>query len=249
MTAPDLPGTAPPLHVLSAGAARGLVTALEPSFAAAHGVRFVAGFGAVGTIRDQLLAGSPCDVLILTEALLRDLAADGWIDGASIRPIGRVATGIAMRAGDPPAPAGALADADGLRRLLAGADALYTPDTRQSTAGRHFLALLERLGLRDTLAPRLREHPNGAIAMAEMARGGDAAPLGCTQVTEILYTPGVSLLGRLPEPHGLETPYAIARATAKGGARDAVAGVADAFVATASGPASRALRTGGGFDA
>ena len=41
--------------------------------------------------------------------------------------------------------------------------------------------------------------------MAAMAKAGDPNAVGCTQVTEIIITPGVTLTGLLPPPHELST--------------------------------------------
>ena len=57
------------LHLISGGAAQGLVAAVGDGFAAEHGVTPVGTFGAVGLMKDKLLAGAPCDVVILTAAL------------------------------------------------------------------------------------------------------------------------------------------------------------------------------------
>jgi molybdate transport system substrate-binding protein len=84
---------------------------------------------------------------------------------------------------------------------------VYFPDPQKATAGIHFVKVLERLGLRESLADRLRPYPNGATAMREMAAHALEGAVGCTQVTEILYTPGVSLLDVLPESLGLSTVY------------------------------------------
>ena len=46
-----------------------------------------------------------------------------------------------------------------------------------------------------------------ATAMRELAAAKGARPIGCTQVTEILNTPGVTLVGPLPEGCALATIY------------------------------------------
>ncbi|HXE89190.1 MAG TPA: substrate-binding domain-containing protein, partial [Hyphomicrobiaceae bacterium] len=65
------------LVVLSGGAAEGLVAALAPSFEAEAGCEIDGTFGAVGAMRDRLLAGAPADVLILSRALIDELARQG----------------------------------------------------------------------------------------------------------------------------------------------------------------------------
>ncbi len=121
------------LELLSGGAAQGLVGALEPQFKAATGCDIAGTFGAVGAMRDKLLAGARADLLILTRPLIAELAGTGHVMAGSARDIGVVQTGIAVRAGD---PVPAIGDAVELRSALLGADAIYFPDPRLAD-GRH----------------------------------------------------------------------------------------------------------------
>ena len=82
---------------------------------------------------------------------------------------------------------------------MLAADVIYFPDPKQATAGIHFAKVLERLGIAHDVAARLQPHPNGATAMRELSQSRDARPIVCTQVTEILATPGVTLVGPLPK--------------------------------------------------
>jgi len=56
------------LQLLSGGAAQGIVGAIEEDFRLATAARVQGTFGAVGAMRDKLLAGAPCDAIILTAA-------------------------------------------------------------------------------------------------------------------------------------------------------------------------------------
>jgi len=103
------------LHLLSAGAAKGLVEALAPAFEADAGVRIAATFDAAGTIRDAFTGGAPCDVVILPAPMQHALAAAGRVDAASIAALGAVATGVAVANGD---PLPAIGDAHALRAAL-----------------------------------------------------------------------------------------------------------------------------------
>jgi molybdate transport system substrate-binding protein len=228
-----------PLHLLSAGAAKGLIGAVAPAFEADTGTRIVATFDAAGAIRDAFTAGAACDVLILPLDMLQSLAAKRRVDGASIVSLGSVPTGVAVASGDPLPSVGTEHD---LRAALAGASALYCPDLARSTAGLHFDGVLRALGIRDAVESRLRAFANGARAMAALAADAGHGALGCTQVTEILYTAGVALVAPLPPPFELATDYSIAVAC------DAtLASLARAFVSRASGADSEALRRAGGF--
>ncbi|ARP83122.1 molybdate ABC transporter substrate-binding protein [Bordetella genomosp. 8] len=195
------------LNLFSGGAAKAVVTGLQAEFEQRHGGTLAASFGAVGTMRDKLLAGEPCDVIILSDALIKELEKQGHVVAGSARPLGRVETGVAVRTGTPPV---GVADGAALKGTLAAARGLYVPHLKQSTAGQHIADVLRRLGLDQVLADRIHEYPNGAVAMGELAKTTGDNMVGCTQVTEILYTPGVTLVGELPKEYGLSTVYTAA---------------------------------------
>jgi molybdate transport system substrate-binding protein len=173
------------LHVLSAGAAQGIVGAVQGAFAGATGSAVRASFGAVGAIKAKVRAGTSV-------------------------ALGRVRTGVAVRERDARPE---VATADGLRRTLRAASGIYVPDTQQSTAGRHVANVLSSLGISDEVADRLRIFPNGAAAMRELAAATDERVVGITQVTEINNTPGVALVGVLPAELELATVYSAAIST------------------------------------
>jgi len=228
------------LHVLCAGAAKGLVVALAPALQTATGAILHAEFGAVGAIRDKLLSGAPCDVIIVTAAMQDALLREGRVMPDSVALLGRVRTGIAVRAGEKRPD---IADCDALRESFDQARGLYVPDPERSTAGRHFLEVLRALDIHDTAIGRLRVFPSGAVAMRELAQANEPGLIGCTQVTEINYTPGVELVGSLPAEFELVTAYSTAvSATAR------EPGIARHFAQLLVGPESREVRIKGGFE-
>lgn len=195
----------PAVHLLSAGAAKGLVLAAQSAFERDCGTALHASFGAVGAMREQFAAGVPCDAIVLTRALIDALVAAGAVDAASVRDLGWVHTGIAVPKAASAAP---VSDVSQLRGLLHGARTIYLPDPERATAGIHAMRVLRALG--EDPNARVRAYPHGAAAMAAMAQAADDSAIGITQVSEILYTPGVRLLGVLPPPHQLATLYSAA---------------------------------------
>jgi molybdate transport system substrate-binding protein len=161
----------------------------------------------VGAMRARILAGEPADVAILTRALIAELARDGHVSATSAADVGTVDTAVAVRRGDAPPPLG---DPARLRTALLAADAIHFPDPQQATAGIHFAKVLRGLDIWDTVADRLRPAANGATAMRELAASMGRNPIGCTQATEILATPGIVLAGPLPEGCALATVYTAA---------------------------------------
>ena len=228
------------IRVLSGGAAQALVGQLRERFAAETGCAIEASFGAVGAMKDKLLAGEACDVLILTESLITQLTTEAQVVAGSARPLGVVKTGIALKDGAAPV---AVDSPQALKAALLAASGVYFPDPHKATAGIHFMKVLRSLGLEEALAGRLHPFPNGAAAMGEMARAPGDQVIGCTQVTEILFAPGVQLVGLLPKEFELATVY-----TAAVCSRAANPGPAAALVALLAGTNAAAIRAEVGFE-
>jgi molybdate transport system substrate-binding protein len=206
------------LNILSGGAAQGLVASLAPKFKTLTGLDIAGEFGAVGAMADKLRSGTSADIVVLTAAMIADLAKENLVAGDSISDIGLVETAIAVRAGDPLVRVNDAAD---LRDALRAADAIFVPDTKASTAGIHVAKVLQQLGIAEEVTARLKIFPNGATAMRHLAETDAIRPIGCTQSTEILNTTGVVLSGSLPPGCELATIYTAAVATRAANIRQA----------------------------
>ena len=228
------------IPTLCAGASQGLVTAMAMQLAAALGAETIGRFGAVGAMKDAFLTGEPCDLMILTDAMIRSMIADGQLRAEGAAPLGKVRTGVAVPAGQPVPD---VSTDDSLAAALNNASSIWIPDTVRSTAGIHVRKVLAQLGLEAALAGRLREFPNGATAMRAMADSGDPGALGCTQISEILFTRGVSLVGALPARFELATVYTAAVST-----RAANPELAAQAIALLVAPSSADLRRTCGFE-
>jgi molybdate transport system substrate-binding protein len=206
------------LNILSGGAAHGLVASVTPDFKARTGLDIEGEFGAVGAIAGKLRSGTPADIVILTAAMVADLARENLVVPTSIADIGLVETAMAVRAGDPMV---SVTDAATLRDAFLGADAIFVPDIKASTAGIHVAKVLQQLGIAGEIEARLRIYPNGATAMRHLAASDAKRPVGCTQSTEIISTAGVVLSGSLPKECELSTVYTAAVTTGAAHARQA----------------------------
>jgi molybdate transport system substrate-binding protein len=195
------------LNILSGGAAQGLVASLAAKFRTLTGFEIAGEFGAVGAMADKLRQGTPADIVILTAAMVAKLADEKLVVPSSISDVGLVETALAVRAGDPRV---AVTDAATLREAFLAADAIFVPDTKASTAGIQVAKILRQLGIADDVAARLKIYPNGATAMRHLAASDAVRPIGCTQSTEIISTPGVVLSGSLPPGCELVTTYTAA---------------------------------------
>ena len=199
-------------------------------------------FGAVRTMYDLYVTGVPCDLLLLARAQIDELDAAGCIVAGCIADVGHVKTGIAVRADSKINPD--IATAASLKATLLKASSIYCPDMKQSTAGLHVAGMLRQLGIWNEVKNHISEHPNGATAMRMMDSSNDSYSIGCTQVTEIIYTPSVRLVGLLPKEFELSTVYSIAVPK-----RSTEPEAAMAAIAQLCGETHLAVRVAAGFDA
>jgi molybdate transport system substrate-binding protein len=227
------------VNILSGGAAQGLVRGLADAFKAQTRCSIEGEFGAVGIMADKLRAGAPTDLVILTQALLAELAEEKLVIPSSIADLGRVETALAVRNRDPKVTVKTEAD---LREVLRSADAIFVPDTKASTAGQHVARVLDQIGIAYEVASRLKIFPNGATAMRELAASTAQRPIGCTQATEIIATDGIVLSGSLPAGCELVTMYTAGVTT-----RAAHPTEARALVALLAGADQKELRQRVGF--
>lgn len=219
------------LDVLSAGAAQGALTAL----AAREGYALHGDFGAVGAMRNKLLEGARCDLVVLTRALIDELAAAGRVQERA--DLGRVRTAVAVRAADRDPDVSTPA---ALRAALEAADEIYFPDPHKATAGIHFARVLDELGI----SGRRRTFANGATAMREMAASKARRVIGCTQLTEIRNTPGARAVAPLPAQFELATVYTAAVCASGEHAEDA-----RTFLCKLAAEESGKIRREAGFEA
>ncbi len=250
----------PTLRVISAGAAKGLIQDLEDHvcrvLSPTSPLQLQCSFGAVGAMKDiflsEIQASRPTNwagvVMISSESILLDLIESSLLEASSLTPVGWVSTAVARLEGDQSIHA--MHDEHALKEALLQSPIIYAPDTEKSTAGIHFKKVLNDLALWPTLKERVQNFPNGAAAMGQMAKDQIKGALGCTQVTEINYTPGVEVVSRLPQRFELNTLYSAARA--KEDAKSTLNGhLADAFIDLVCGKhaeAQRARLEGGFFD-
>jgi molybdate transport system substrate-binding protein len=228
------------LKILSGGAAASAVKGIQAAFETNNRCTLEGRFSAVGEMREALLNGAPCDVVILTRALIEQLITSGHVQPGSARSLGKVQTGIAVRRGESTPQ---VDSPETLAQAFRQAQAIYCPDTKKSTAGIHFMRVLTELGLEQEVKTKLREFANGATAMKEMAQCNEPNLIGCTQATEINYTDGVILVANLPKKFELSTDYTLGVCS-----QTTQPALAQTLAAWLTGTESEQVRRLGGFE-
>lgn len=179
------------IRLLGAVAVRPAVLALISPFETATGYTVAAKFEPNPTVKKQIEAGEPFDLVIINPHMVQDLTALGKVKVGSQVAFGRIAMGVAAKAGSRPLD---IASVEAFEHALKSARSIaYAAD---GTSGGHFSGLLERLGIANEVKPRLVGRTGGQTALA-VARG--EAELGVVPVTSILAAaPDVMLAGRFP---------------------------------------------------
>jgi molybdate transport system substrate-binding protein len=143
------------------------------------------------TVKKQIEAGEAFDLVITNPDLVQGLTALGKVKAGSQVAFGRVAMGVAAKAGSRPLD---IRSVEAFEHALKSAGSIAYAS--EGTSGGYFSGLLERLGIADEVKPKLVAVPGGQTASA-VGRG--EAELGVVPVTSILAAaPEVMLVGRFP---------------------------------------------------
>lgn len=210
------------ITVFCPGAVRSVVTPLAEEYARASGntVKFV--YGTAGALAKRVASGEAADVVITTAESHAALAASGRTIAASVRELGKMGVGVAVRRGHP------LPDIRTVESfksaMLAARSITFADPAKGGQSGIHAAAVLEKLGIAKKLQPKIRLRAGGPEGLAEVARGD--IEIGIAQISEILATRGVVLVGPLPDAIQNELAFSVAlHARAAGnGAAEALIG-------------------------
>lgn len=233
------------LRIRSAGAAQGLIQALRPAFTSAQSVTLSAEYANVGATFEQVVRETDsgigaCALAVLTPPFLARLQEAFGTRVRAAGSLGFAATGLVSAEDGHAYP---IESSAVLRQTLESLDALLAPDMENSTGGRQLRHVLEGLGVRESLAPRIRAFAGGAAAVGALAeyQGSGARVLACAQGTEVAQAGGVRFLGGFPGAYALATEYVVAVIDGP------AAGAAHEFAQAMTGASALAVRRACGF--
>ena len=182
----------PDVRVLASNGIKAVVEDLRSQGERAIGHSITVEYRPTANLKQEIEAGAPFDVVIVTAESVAQLSKEGKAVGGEGTPISRVGVGIGIRKG---APRLDISTPDALKRALLGTKAIaYGP---VGASFPYITKMLETLGLADTMKPKTlffdtSDGTNGAVADGK-------ADFGITLVSEILPAKGVELLGPFPE--------------------------------------------------
>ncbi|WP_233866823.1 molybdate ABC transporter substrate-binding protein [Paraburkholderia adhaesiva] len=141
-------------------------------------------------VKKRIEDGEAADVVIVQPDFADDLAKSGKVSVGDRPIIAHVGIGLGNRK---EAPSYDISTVDKFRSTLLGADLIVFNSVK---SGQAFENALERLGIAETLKPKiLRTTPNGIFEPVLEGKGNDVV---AGTIPLIETTPGIKLLGALP---------------------------------------------------
>ena len=232
-----LPAAAAEIKVLSAGAYKAVVVALAPAFEQRTGHKVVVDNDTAGALARRIEGGEAYDLVVVTPAVIQQLARSGKVAAAAPTPLARVAIGVAVKQGTPLPDIGSVAAFQ--KALLDAKSVAYIDPAAGGSSGIYLAKLFETMGIADRIKPKAVLVPGGLVAQRVVS---GEAEIAIHQISEILAVPGAVLVGPIPAEIQNYTSYAGALSATP---RDAAA--AQALLSFLAGPEATAVLQGRGM--
>ncbi len=187
------------VRVLTAGAYKAVLLALQPAFEKETGHTLVIRNETAGGVQQAVRDGAALDVVVLPPVNAQALGA---LVGAAV-PLAKVGIGVAVRDG---AAKPDISTVEGVRAAVLAARApAWIDPAAGGSSGIYLSRLWERWGIAAQLAPKAVLVKGGLVA-DKIASG--EADLAFQQMSELVGAPGTVVLGPLPAEIQSYTIYA-----------------------------------------
>jgi molybdate transport system substrate-binding protein len=191
------------LKILSAGAFKPVLVALQPGFERDTGHKLAIENDTAGGLQKRITGGEAFDLVFSSPASLQPMAQAGKLASEAPLPLARVAIGVAVRKG---APLPDISTVDAFRKLLLEARSVaYIDPAAGGSSGIYLDRLFERWGIAPQVRAKAVLVPGGLVAMRVV---DGSAEVGIHQISEIMAVPDAVLVGPLPAEIQNYTVYA-----------------------------------------
>lgn len=179
------------ITILSSNGFRAVLQELAPQFEKATGNQLAITFSVAAELKKRIDGGEPFDLAILTPALMDDLIKQGTVVRESRTALARTGMAIAVRRG---AAKPDLRTVETLKAALLASPSIAF--AREGAGGLFFTALVQRLGMAQTLTPKFKTFTTGDEVREAVGRG--EATLGVMPLSEILPASALEVAGLFP---------------------------------------------------
>jgi molybdate transport system substrate-binding protein len=175
-------------RVLCTNGLKSVFAAIERELAARAGAPLAIEFGSTKAFSDRIAGGDVPDVALLSDVAIDGLIAQNKLAGRRI-DVAKSYIGVAVRKGTRHPD---ISTPDAFIRMLRSAPSISR--SKQGMSGLHMVDLLERLGLTNELAPKIKLY-DGYAAQA-CAEG--QVEIAIQQISELMPVAGLEIVGPLP---------------------------------------------------
>jgi molybdate transport system substrate-binding protein len=193
------------MRLYAAAGVKAPLEAIARHYEATSGQRLLLVFDTAGAAEQRFIADEGATFLLTTDIRLRAAEADGRLRNGVTIAVGATLGGLAARPGSKRPD---ISTPEALRNaLLAAPRIAFSDPARGATVGRHFMQVIETLGIRDDVMRKATLAADGIETMRLVLEG--KADLGVTQVSEIMQADPAALLGPFPARFELASNYAL----------------------------------------
>jgi molybdate transport system substrate-binding protein len=165
---------------------------IGPEFERTSGYKLNVDTDIAATLADRILAGESFDIFVGPPVQIDRLIKSNKIVAGTRTPIARSGIGVQVRAG---APKPDISTVDAFKRALLNAKSIgYLK--QDGTSGAYLAGLFDRLGISEAIKSKVIRPETDIVS--ELVAKGDIE-LGMVVITQIMTTPGVELVGPIPE--------------------------------------------------
>jgi molybdate transport system substrate-binding protein len=164
-------------------------TLLVPDFEKASGHKVVTIWDGVNNVHKRIAGGEVADVVMVPVAQIDDLIRQGKLVPDSRVVVATSGVGVAIRAGAPKPEM----TAEGIKQALLKAKSIAYS---QGPSGVHIARLIEQWGIAEQVRAKIVP-PRSGMPIGEVVARGEAE-IGFQQLSELIHTPGVSIVGAIP---------------------------------------------------
>jgi len=197
------PSIAADIQVFTSGAPSAVQKRLAPAFTKRTGHNVVITAETINLILKRLEGdaglegGAGPDVVVIPRPALAKFQKSGALRPGTMVDIARVGIGVVVKEGSLRPD---ISTADALRKTLLNAKSIAHPDPKGGGfTGAHIDRMFERLGIADAVRPKVKLGFAFAGGVDRVAKG--EVELGLFNISEIVPTKGVTLVGPLPDEH------------------------------------------------
>jgi molybdate transport system substrate-binding protein len=165
---------------------------IGPQFERTSGYKLNVVHDIAATLANRIIDGESFDVFIGPPVQIERVIKSGKVVAGTRTPIARSGIGVEVRAG---APKPDISSVEAFKRALLNAKSIgYLK--QEGTSGAYLHGLFERLGIADAIRSKV-VRPETDIVSELVAKG--EIQLGMVVITQIMTTPGVELVGPIPQ--------------------------------------------------